>query len=125
MSDNRIRDEDFLTFALENYDNPQCSSLEEFYEDIDRIKYLKRLMNRDDGDTAQRNRLIINHLIVITNVFGIEVGNRILFHRMEEKFHSKLKTFLYYLNVLRHEIPEADLAVIPMEDSLLQELRKI
>jgi len=125
MSDNRICDEDFLTFALENYDNPQCSSLEEFYEDIDRIKYLKRLMNRDDGDTAQRNRLIINHLIVLTNVFGIEAGNRILFYRMEEKYHPKLKTFLYYLNVLRHEIPEADLAAIPMEDSLLQELRKI
>jgi hypothetical protein len=82
-------------------------------------------MNRDEGDMGQRNRLILNHLIIMTNVFGIEVGNRILFHRMEEKFHPRLKTFLYYLNVLRHEIPEADIATIPMEDSLLQELRKI
>lgn len=118
-------DEDFLSFALQHYDNPQCGSLEEFYEDLDRIKYIKRLLNREDGDLGQRNRLILNHLIIMTNVFGIEEGNRILFYRMEEKFYPRLKTFLYFLNVLHLEIPEADLAAIPMEQGLLEELRKI
>ena len=112
-------------FALQHYENPQCSSLEEFYEDLDRIKYLKRLMNRMDGDLEQRNRLILNHLIIITNVFGIDVGNRILFYRMEQKYHAMLKTFLYFLNVLHHEIPEADIAAIEMDQQLLEKLRKI
>ena len=114
-----------MSFALQHYDNPQCGSLEEFYEDLDRIKYIKRLLNREDGDLGQRKRLILNHLIIMTNVFGIEEGNRILFYRMEEKFYPRLKTFLYFLNVLHLEIPEADLAAIPMEQGLLEELRKI
>jgi hypothetical protein len=125
MCEKPLCDEDFLSFALQHYDNPQCGSLEEFYEDLDRIKYIKRLMNREDGDLGQRNRLILNHLIIMTNVFGIEEGNRILFYRMEEKFYPRLKTFLYFLNVLHLEIPEADLAAIPMEQGLLEELRKI
>jgi hypothetical protein len=125
MCEKPLCDEDFLSFALQHYDNPQCGSLEEFYEDLDRIKYIKRLLNREDGDLGQRNRLILNHLIIMTNVFGIEEGNRILFYRMEEKFYPRLKTFLYFLNVLHLEIPEADLAAIPMEQGLLEELRKI
>ena len=125
MCEKPLCDEDFLSFALQHYDNPQCGSLEEFYEDLDRIKYIKRLMNREDGDLGQRNRLILNHLIIMTNVFGIEEGNRILFYRMEEKFYPRLKTFLYFLNVLHIEIPEADIAAIPMESKLLEELRKI
>ena len=119
MCDKPLCDEDFLSFALQHYDNPQCGSLEEFYEDLDRIKYIKRLLNREDGDLGQRNRLILNHLIIMTNVFGIEEGNRILFYRMEEKFYPRLKTFLYFLNVLHLEIPEADIAAIPMESKLL------
>lgn len=125
MCEKPLCDEDFLSFALQHYDNPQCGSIEEFYEDLDRIKYIKRLLNREDGDIGQRNRLILNHLIIMTNVFGIEEGNRILFYRMEEKFYPRLKTFLYFLNVLHLEIPEADLAAIPMEQGLLEELRKI
>jgi hypothetical protein len=120
-----LSEEGFLVFALQHYENPQCGSLEEFYEDLDRIKYLKRLMNRTDGDVEQRNRLVLNHLIILTNVFGVEIGNRILFYRMEQKYHPMLKTFLYFLNVLYHEIPEADIAAIDMDEQLLEKLRKI
>lgn len=125
MEDTVLSDEEFLTFSLQHYENPQCSSLEEFYEDLDRIKYLKRLMNREDGDLFQRNRLVLNHLIIFTNVFGIVPGNRILFFRMEEKYHKYLKTYLHYLNVLARDVPEVDLKSILMDDSLLEELRKI
>ena len=92
---------------------------------MDRIKYLKRLMNREDGDLSQRNRLVLNHLIIFTNVFGIVPGNRILFFRMEEKYHKYLKTYLHYLNVLAREVPEVDLKSVLMDDMLLEELRKI
>lgn len=125
MSDKVLCDEDFLIFALQHYDNPQCDSLEEFYEDLDRIKYLKRLMNRSDGDLSQRNRLILNHLIILTNVFGIVPGNRILFHRMDEKYHVCLKTFLHFLNLLRTDIPEIDTTAIAIDESLLNELRRL
>lgn len=125
MCEKTLCDEDFLIFALQHYENPQCDSLEEFYEDLDRIKYLKRLMNRIDGDMGQRNRLILNHLIILTNVFGIEAANRILFYRMEEKYHGNLKTFLHYLNVLKSEIPEIDMKSVVLNEPLLEELRKI
>lgn len=118
-------DEDFLVFALQHYENPQCESLEEFYEDLDRIKYLKRLMNRSEGNVGQRNRLILNHLIILTNVFGIIPANRILFFRMEEKYHKYLKTYLHFLNVLAVEVPEARIQELQMDDSLLEELKKI
>jgi len=125
MQDDVLSDEEFLIFSLQHYENPQCSSLEEFYEDLDRIKYLKRLMNRGDGDAGQKNRLILNHLIILTNVFGIVPGCRILFYRMEQKYHRQLKTYLHYLNVLAQEIPEIDISLVEMDNALLEELRRI
>jgi hypothetical protein len=125
MDETQICDEDFLVFALQHYENPQCISLEEFYEDLDRIKYLKRLMNRLDGDNEQRNRLVLNHIIILTNVFGARNANRILFFRMEQKYHKYLKTYLHFLNMLVAEIPEANLAVVEIDNKLFEELRKI
>lgn len=125
MDETQICDEDFLVFALQHYENPQCISLEEFYEDLDRIKYLKRLMNRVDGDNGQRNRLVLNHIIILTNVFGARNANRILFFRMEQKYHKYLKTYLHFLNMLVAEIPEANLAVVEIDNKLFEELRKI
>jgi hypothetical protein len=122
---NLLCEEGFIAFALEHYDNPQCTSLQEFYEDLDRIKYLKRLINRLDGDRSQRNRLILNHLTVFINVFGVENGNRILFFRMEQKYHSQLKTYLQYLNTLHKEIPEVVLREISLDNELFEELRRI
>lgn len=121
----RLCDEDFLVFALEHYENPQCGSLEEFYEDIDRIKYLKRLLNRQDGDAGQKNRLILNHMIILTNVFGGCTASRILFFKMEQKYHGQLKTYLHFLNMLPKEIPEADLMGVEIDRMLLEELRKL
>lgn len=125
MDETQICDEDFLVFALQHYENPQCISLEEFYEDLDRIKYLKRLMNRVDRDNGQRNRLVLNHIIILTNVFGARNANRILFFRMEQKYHKYLKTYLHFLNMLVAEIPEANLAVVEIDNKLFEELRKI
>jgi len=125
MDETQICDEDFVVFALQHYENPQCISLEEFYEDLDRIKYLKRLMNRVDGDNGQRNRLVLNHIIILTNVFGARNANRILFFRMEQKYHKYLKTYLHFLNMLVAEIPEANLAVVEIDNKLFEELRKI
>jgi len=125
MSTNSLSDEGFIVFALEHYENPQCSSLEEFYEDLDRLKYLKRLLNRVDGDESQKNRLAINHMIVFTNVFGIVPANRILFFKMESKYHISLKTYLYFLNLLATDIPEVSIKDIEMDKDLLERLKKL
>jgi hypothetical protein len=106
MQEKPLNDEEFLIFSLQHYENPQCGSLEEFYEDLDRIKYLKRLINRSDGDAEQKNRLI-------------------LFFRMENKYHQKLKTYLKYLNVLAVQIPEVDLMKIELDEELMNQLRNI
>lgn len=121
----RLCDEDFLILALEHYENPQCESLEEFYEDLDRIKYLKRLMNRTDGDLDQAMRLMLNHIIVLTNVFGSEMGSRMLFFKMEDRYHGQLKAYLQYLEMLPKEMPEADLGSVVMDEKLLERLRKL
>jgi hypothetical protein len=123
--DKRLCDEDFLVLALEHYENPQCESLEEFYEDLDRIKYLKRLLNRTEGDMDQAVRLALNHIIVVTNVFGSVMGSRILFFRMEERHHGQLKAYLHYLNLLPRSIPEVDLDTIAVDAALLEKLRNL
>lgn len=124
MQSRSIREVDFLVYALEHYENPQCSSLDEFYEDLDRIKYLKRLLNREDEDD-QKRRLIVNHIIVLVNVFGIPAANEILFFRMEDKYHVKLKTYLHFLKVLANKVDVVDILPIPMDERLLKELEKL
>lgn len=121
----RLCDEDFLILALQHYENPQCESLEEFYEDLDRVKYLKRLLNRNEGEGGQRNRLALNHVIVLTNVFGADMGSRILFFRMDERYHGQLKAFLLFLDMLPKEMPELDISKVQTDDVLLSELRNL
>lgn len=125
MPEKALCEEEFLLFALEYYVNPQCTSLVEFYEDLNRIKYLKRLINRIDGSNSQKIRLILNHIIILTNVFGVLPANRILFFRMEPKYYRCLKTYLFFLEMLVPNIPEANIAMIEVDGELLEELRKI
>ena len=67
-----LNDENFTLFAIRHYDNPQCTSTEEFYEDIRRFRYLKRLLKRYKKTGELRERLILNHLIVLCNLFGVD-----------------------------------------------------
>ena len=67
-----LNEENFTLFAIRHYDNPQCTSTEEFYEDIRRFRYLKRLLKRYLKSGELRERLILNHLIVLSNLFGVD-----------------------------------------------------
>jgi len=69
----------FLLYAAKHYDNPQCFDTKEFYDDLKRFKYLKRLFNRYKETGDLKERLIINHLQVIYNLFGVEPSTRMLF----------------------------------------------
>jgi len=85
----------FLLYAMKNYDNPQCTEMSEFEEDIKRFQYLRKLFSRYRQDDDLKERLILNHLIVIFNVFGPSATN-MLFMRLHE-YHEYLKPFVEYL----------------------------
>jgi hypothetical protein len=98
-------------YALLHYDNPHCKDIQEFFEDVKRLHYIRRLFRRYKDDNILKERLIINHLVTFYNVFENKAATRILFHRIEKNFHSMLKTFLIFLN----RMPTDQHADIPLE----------
>lgn len=112
-------------FAMKAYDNPACKGMEEFFEDLERIKYIKRLLNKFEKKDSLKERLILNHIIILNNVFGAEAAARILFFKLESEYHSCLKSFLNYLHLLPKTIPEVDLSQIPQDHRIDQILKTI
>jgi hypothetical protein len=100
MNHDYLDDENFILFAAKHYDNPQCYDSEEFYDDLKRFKYLKRLFGKYEESGELRERLILNHLIILYNVFG-DTATKMLFYKLEE-YYSYLVPFL----VLLHRLPE-------------------
>jgi len=125
-----LNEKNYLHFAMKFYDNRQCTSIEEFNEDLNKIKYVKRLFNRFLDTGELRTNLILNHLIVIYNVFENEAATRMLFFRVEKKFYSILKPFLIFLNRLPEKVRGIDgediqTNHIPLNETTIKELRKI
>ena len=124
--DEKLDDNTYIMFAMKHYDNPQCMGMDEFQEDLNRIKYIKRLFRKYKKNGVLRERLLLNHIIIFYNVFGIEAGTRILFYKIEEEMHSLLKTFLVFLNYIPEEgIPEIDLVSIPLNQDVINRLREV
>ena len=122
----KLTKKNFEMYSMKMYINPQCEDIEEFYEDMNRIKYIKRLLGRYHNKGLLRERLVLNHIIILNNLFGSEACCRILFFRIERKFHLYLKEFLQYLQYLPKEIPEVELDEIPMDHKvkkILEELK--
>jgi len=121
-----LNNKNFELYIIKKYINPQCEGIEEFYEDINRIKYIKRLLGRYHTKGYLRERLILNHIIILNNVFGSEACCRILFFKIEKRFHSYIKSFLHYLNYLPKKIPEISLEEISTDhkiDNILRNLK--
>ena len=117
----KLNEDNFLIFASHHYQNKQCITVDEFYDDLNRFKYLKRLLKRYRSHGDLQERLIINHLVVIYNVFGIYAANQMVFYKIEEEHWSVLKTFLVYLDYL----PEEEKVEIPLDTTVIEKLRKI
>jgi len=94
-----LNEENFLIYAMKCYTTPNCI-LSEFEGDIKRTKYLKRLFRRYKVTKSLKERLILNHIILLNNVFGPEATSRILFYRIDERDYDILKTFLCYLKIM-------------------------
>ena len=125
-----LNEDNYNMFAMRYYDNPQCTTVEEFNDDLNKIKYVKRLFNRFLETGELRTILILNHLIVIYNVFENEAATRMLFFRVEKKFYSILKPFLIFLNRLPDTIKgingeDIRTSHIPLNETTIKELRKI
>ena len=96
----KLTNRNFELYASQNYNNPECESVDEFKEDLSRFKYLKRLLRRYETSEDLQERLILNHLIVIYNVFGIEAANRMVWFKVNEEHWHFIKPFLVFLNYL-------------------------
>lgn len=125
-----LTEDNFIMYAVKNYDNPGCVGMEEFYDDLKRFKYIKRLLRKYNVGKDLRERLILNHIIVLGNLFGVEATTKMLFFKIEKKFWSQIKTFLVFLNYMPMkvivsqgiEIMDND---IPLDDSILETLKDI
>jgi 5'(3')-deoxyribonucleotidase len=118
-----------LLYCMKAYDKPNCI-MSEFKEDMKRFNYLKRLFRRYRKMDDLRERLVINHLVVIYNVFGVEVATRMLFYKMSKDDYSALKTYLIFLNYMPavvHGIKGQDIisSEIPVDMKIAEVLREI
>jgi hypothetical protein len=99
-----LTDKNIEMYMMKHYENPHCLDLEEYNDDIKRIKYIKRLFNRYENTGDLKERLILNHIIVLYNVFNIEAATRILFFKIDTSLWSVLKTFLVFLGYMPERI---------------------
>ena len=116
-----LREENFLMYAMREYNNIQCTDIEEFYDDLKKIKYIKRLFNIYKNNGQLKERLILNHLIIFYNVFSVEAGTRILFYKIEDTFWPMLKTFLIFLDRMPEKIESIRGSTIRASDIKLDE----
>jgi hypothetical protein len=100
-----LNDDNFMIFAMKTYDKPHCV-MSEFEEDLKRIKYIKRLIKRYKvwGEDELKERLILNHIIVLSNVFGIESTVKMLFFKFDPEDYPILKAFLIFLNFMPTQV---------------------
>ena len=94
-----LNDDNFLMFAIKAYDKPNCI-MSEFEDDLKRLKYVKRLINKYKTKGDLKERLILNHIIILANVFGVQATVRMLFFRLTEDDYATLKTFLLFLDYM-------------------------
>ncbi len=127
---NDLNDDNFLMYAMREYNNVQCTDTEEFYDDLKKIKYIKRLFNIYTNTGQLKERLILNHLIVFYNVFSVQAGTRILFYKIEKDFWPLLKTFLIFLDRMPEKIDSIRGEVIlssniQLDNGIITRLRSI
>lgn len=124
-----LNDDNFMIYAVKCYDAPHCI-MSEFESDIKRTKYLKRLFRRYKVTKSLKERLILNHIILLNNVFGPEHTARILFYKIDERDYDILKTFLSYLNIVPEMVygirgKNISVVEIPIDINVAEILKRI
>ena len=117
----KITPQNVVMYAIKNYDNPQCEGEKEFEDDLKRFKYIKRLLRRYYETGVLKERLLLNHLIVLNNVFSMEAATTLLLYKIQPTYWPALKSFLIYLN----SISDNELIEIEHDNNVLITLGKI
>lgn len=127
-----LTSKNFVLYAAKYYDNPQCHSVEEFYEDLKRFKYLKKLFTRYETTGDLKERLILNHIIILNNVFGPHHVVRLLFLKIPQKHLRYVKPFLVLLSILPEKVYNVggnrkviDTNDVAMDQEIVTRLRQI
>ena len=119
---NELNEDNFLLFAIKNYENPQAVTKEDFEKDLNYFKYIKRLLKRYRNTGELKSQLILNHFIVLYNIFG-EATTPMLFFKIERELWSVMKTFIVFLNKLP-EYPRCYIHEIEIDDDCLEKLQQ-
>jgi hypothetical protein len=117
----KITSDNVNMFAIKYYDNPQCEGEKEFYDDMKKFKYIKRLLRKHDDSGVLKERLLLNHIIVLNNLFGPEACVTLLLFKIQREYWDTLKSFLLYLNIIR----EDELKEVQENKEVLEVLRKL
>ena len=117
---NELNEDNFLLFAIKHYQNPQAVTKEDFEKDLNHFKYIKRLLKRYKSAGVLKTHLLLNHFIILYNIFG-EATTPMLFFKIEKKFWTQLKTFLVFLNYLSEE----SYVDVPLDQTVILSLRRI
>lgn len=117
----KITSENVVMYAIKHYDNPQCEGEKEFQDDLKRFKYIKRLLRKYYETDILKERLLLNHIIVLKNVFGPEASTTLLLYKIQREYWPALKSFLIFLN----SITEDELTHIKEDMNVLEILRKV
>ena len=122
----KITEDNFIVLAMHHYDNTQCHSIHEFEEDLKKFLYLKKLITRYKKYNVLKERLILNHIIVLYNIFG-QFATRMLFYKINEEYWDVITTFLVYLGHMPDELPEFNIILsdVTLDDKVIAVLRKL
>ena len=120
---NELNDGNFLLFAIRNYENPQAVTKEDFDKDLNHFKYIKRLLKRYKNTGQLKSHLLINHFIVLYNIFG-DATTPMLFYKIEKELWDVMKTFVIFLNKMP-DYPKSHIHDIPVDLECLAELHKV
>ena len=118
-----LNEDNFLLFAIKNYENPQAVTKEDFDKDLNHFKYIKRLLKRYKNTGVLKTHLLLNHFIVLYNIFG-EAATPMLFFKIEEDLWSSMKSFIMFLNRLP-EYPKTYMHDIQVDINCLSQLYEI
>ena len=117
----KITNDNIIMFAIKHYDNPQCEGEKEFYDDMKRFKYIKRLLRKYNDTGILKERLLLNHIIVLKNLFGAEACVTLLLFKIQKEYWETLKSFLLFLNMIRDD----ELKNIEEDNNVLEILGKL
>ena len=120
MFDNLTKD-NIVLYAIKHYHNPSCEGINEFYDDMKRFKYIKRLFRKYKDSGVLKERLLLNHIIILNNLFGAEAASTLLLFMIEMEHWSALKSFMEFLNIM----PENDMDNIVSDGLVKQRLLEL